>query len=81
MPEDHHSTPEHFELIKELLELEEAGETVVWPAGLSKKTAENQLACIEAATANDSCRLPVLVTTAMADQPGSDEDFEQHEPA
>ena len=66
VPEDHHSTPRHFELIKELLELEVAGETVLWPEGLSKRIAENQLACIEAATANDNCRLPVLVTEIMA---------------
>ena len=42
--QDHHSTPEHLELLRELLELEEAGEAVHWPAGLSKKIAEEQLA-------------------------------------
>ena len=34
---DHHSTPEHFELIKELLELEEAGEAVRWPERAKQK--------------------------------------------
>ena len=57
-------------MIKELLELEEAGEAVMWPAGLSKRIAKEQLARIEAAMANDTCRFPVLMTATSVDQSG-----------
>ena len=41
----------------------------MWPTGLSRRTAKEQLARIDAAMADDTCRFPVLVTTKPVDQP------------
>ena len=35
----------------------------MWPTGLSRRIAKDQLARIDAAMADDTCRFPVLVTT------------------